>query len=98
MRSEAAGKTAARTNAELVRAHRKRLRWRAIRAVLGPRKKLRCQQCRAIESLQFAHVFPTALRGPGRGQYRRWLDVIRNPECYLILCRDCHVRFDNETD
>jgi hypothetical protein len=74
-----------------------------LRALAGGR----CQQpgCGAKDSgvaywngprlpLEFAHVKPTGLCGQGRGLKHRFLDVLRNPECYALLCRRCHRRLD----
>lgn len=44
--------------------------------------------------LEFAHVKPTKLSGQGRGFYARYRDVLKNPDCYRLMCCDCHKRFD----
>jgi hypothetical protein len=53
-----------------------------------------CAQCGSKRSLHFAHVRPTGLHGPGRGQEKRLLDVIKYPGCYMRLCVVCHIAFD----
>jgi formate-dependent nitrite reductase cytochrome c552 subunit len=69
---------------------RKRLKSELIRQLGG-----KCRDCRRKTGLQFAHVRPTGLSGPGRGTNERLLDVRRNLDCYTLLCPVCHVRFDN---
>lgn len=46
------------------------------------------------EDLQFAHVKRTKLNGRGRGRKERYYDVVKNPDCYILLTKDCHKRFD----
>ena len=79
------------------REYRQRLKLRAIRAVTGstaehPKKV--CGECGSKEKVEFAHVATTLLTGPGRGLTRRMIDVIRNPECYRLRCRRCHLNLD----
>jgi hypothetical protein len=61
----------------------------------------RCRKCGAKRSrlkrgrlktgpLEFAHVKPTGLCGRGRGLKNRFVDVLRNPDCYELLCHGCH--------
>lgn len=54
----------------------------------------RCQDCGDTYNLQFAHVMPTGLDGPGRGMRKRLMDVYRNPLHYNLLCKDCHDELD----
>lgn len=65
----------------------------------------RCERCGANDSgvaywngprrpLEFAHVKPTGLCGQGRGLKNRFLDVLRNPDCYRLLCSRCHRLLD----
>lgn len=50
--------------------------------------------CGRRSGLQFAHIRPTRLVGRSRGQKKRYLDIVRNPECYVLLCRDHHALLD----
>lgn len=66
-----------------------------LRAAYGGR----CRRCGRRRSgrgrpLEFAHVRPTGVCGMGRGQRVRFFDVLRNPECYELLCKACHRRMD----
>jgi hypothetical protein len=36
--------------------------------------------------LEFAHIFPTRLKGRGRGRKERIYDVSKNPDCYALVC------------
>lgn len=53
-----------------------------------------CEECGSTYRLEFAHIRPTGLVGPGRGYNERVLDVMRNPKSYRLLCHNCHVRLD----
>jgi len=72
-------------------------RWIAER-----RKKLiqeyggKCRNCLATTSLHFAHVEETEISAitRGRGRKERVYDVIKNPDSYTLLCKDCHREFD----
>lgn len=46
--------------------------------------------------LEFAHKKPTRLRGRGRGLQKRFRDILRNPDCYELLCKKCHWIKDTE--
>lgn len=54
------------------------------------KKKLRGK----IGPLEFAHLKPTGLNGRNRGSKAVYLDVIRHPECYVLLCHECHALLD----
>jgi len=54
-----------------------------------------CQHCGTKENLEFAHKEPTGLDGKGRGSYARFKDICRNKDKYLLLCKDCHLKYDN---
>ncbi len=54
----------------------------------------RCMTCESEENLEFAHVFPTDLTGRSRGRKERYYDIKNNKECYVLLCRDCHIERD----
>lgn len=56
----------------------------------------RCRRCRSRAKLEFAHVKETPLRGRGRGQMHRYCDIKKNPDCYELLCWDCHHEFDRQ--
>ena len=67
-----------------------RLKARCL-ALVGPS----CRGCGSDLGLQFAHIKPTELSGGnGRGRIERYLDVLRHPDCYAVLCRSCHLSFD----
>lgn len=61
-------------------------KFKEIRALYGGA----CSFCYTQEDLQFAHVHKTDLNGRGRGRKERYYDILNNPECYRLLCRDCH--------
>lgn len=47
--------------------------------------------------LEFAHIKETGLKGMGRGRFKRLYDVIKNPNCYKLLCHLHHMEFDHKT-
>jgi len=53
-----------------------------------------CRDCDVMFPLEFAHLEPTGLRGPGRGRKARLLDVQRNLNSYALMCRFHHDLFD----
>lgn len=55
---------------------------------------LKCFVCGTSEKLEFAHINDTELRGMGRGRKERYYDVIKNPDSYVLLCKNCHKDFD----
>ena len=50
------------------------------------------------EKREFAHVLETALKGRGRGRKERYYDIIKNPDCYRLLCQFHYKEMDNEED
>ena len=55
----------------------------------------RCFECnRKVKRLEFAHIKPTGLNGRSRGFERRYLDVLRHPDCYMPACKKCHILID----
>ena len=54
----------------------------------------KCEECPTTENLEFAHKEDTELSGRGRGRKERVYDVIRNPDKYMLLCKDCHENYD----
>lgn len=60
----------------------------------------KCFNCGSTVNLQFAHVKDTCLNGEGRGRKERYYDIIKNPECYTLLCggadnaSGCHQQYD----
>jgi hypothetical protein len=86
-----------RDNALGCRRYRRRLRTRVI-AVYGDLFGLYCYNCGRHEEIEMAHVEPTGLQHEGRGQTRRFIDILRYPGSYIPLCHDCHVEFDRGTD
>ena len=71
------------------RRYRERLRQRAIDAVGNC-----CRFCGSTAKLEFAHRLPTGLSGPGRGNFHRYRDIIRNPHKYFRACHECHTAYD----
>jgi hypothetical protein len=59
--------------------------------------KCRHPDCLSTDDLHLAHVDATPLSGTGssRGMTHRFLDVLKHPHCYTILCRPHHIEFDN---
>lgn len=61
----------------------------------------KCVNCGTTENLQFAHIKETNLNGMGRGRKERYYDVLKNPNCYILLCggesgrNGCHEAYDN---
>lgn len=53
-----------------------------------------CEKCAKTYDLEFAHVKPTGVKGKGRGKSRRLFDILRNRECYRLLCFECHDELD----
>lgn len=53
-----------------------------------------CLFCGSTENLQFAHLEETEVKGWGRGRKERIYDVIRHPDCYVLLCSKNHREFD----
>jgi hypothetical protein len=66
-------------------------KWRAFLILCYGAK---CFFCESTKKLQFAHVLPTKLSGCGRGSFERVIDVLLNPDAYILLCDKCHVKFD----
>jgi len=60
--------------------------------VTRSKKKLRGK----VGPLEFAHLpgKPTGLCGRNRGSRAVYLDVIRHPQCYVLLCHECHALLD----
>lgn len=64
-----------------------------------------CERCGKPQSLakfdhrnglEFAHVITTAVNGRGRGLPQRYHDIKNNPTHYELLCRPCHLAFDEK--
>ncbi len=54
-----------------------------------------CKECGTRRRLEFAHVKKTKLCGiVGRGKSKRMYDIKNNLNCYILLCRSCHRKFD----
>jgi hypothetical protein len=53
-------------------------------------------RCYAKGELEFAHIKPSGLSGRSRGQSRRYYDIKKNPECYKLMCKYHHNKFDRE--
>lgn len=69
--------------------HRKELRDKLIEIFGGE-----CQECLMTVNLEFAHKTPTGLNGDSRGSFTRIYDVIKYPECYMLLCKEHHKLYD----
>ena len=55
----------------------------------------RCVVDGSALDLQFAHLKPTRLSSSnGRGLPQRVHDIRRQPERYVLLCSECHVKLD----
>lgn len=78
------------SHADAQRLYRTRLKAR-VRALFGGF----CYGCGANgrTKLDYAHVVPTGLDGPGRGTEARMLDVLAHPFAYVPFCRACHLAF-----
>src|SRR6185369_10379450 len=87
-----------RAESELLRKHASGMRPRRIETrsmtKLREARGNRCRRCRARSRLEFAHIKETALKGRGRGQMHRYCDIKKNPDCYELLCYECHREFD----
>lgn len=53
-----------------------------------------CHICGWRFFLEFAHRQPTRCRGESRGKSRRLTDILRHRAKYMLLCMDCHDRWD----
>ena len=58
----------------------------------------RCFFCGSKVNLQFAHIQPTKLKGPNRGRFVRYYDIKNNLLKYELLCKECHIAYDNNTE
>lgn len=70
----------------------------------------KCQDCGKTEedfidrlisdklvSLEFAHKVGTRFKlGKSRGQNKRIGEIIKNKQNFLLLCKECHVKYDME--
>lgn len=70
------------------RRRRQKLRTRAFAAIGNC-----CVFCKS-SVVQAAHVIPTKIKGGSRGMDRRYMDVIKNPDCYRPMCSSCHRAYD----
>lgn len=87
----------------------RRVPWRDVTSLHMDELRLlfggRCKKCGAKRSgsrngrktgpLEFAHSKPTGLCGMGRGLKARFFDILRNLDCYVLLCTRCHRVMDN---
>ena len=72
-----------------VRRHTQNLRKRAIR-LFGDR----CMFCGVGGVLEFAHLTPNNIRGPGRGMRVRYFHILQCPKEYARMCPDHHKGYD----
>ena len=58
----------------------------------------KCERCGSKTDLQFAHRHghDTGLSGWSRGSWYRLKDVLLHPLSYLLLCRICHLAYDDK--
>lgn len=56
----------------------------------------RCEECGFTEELEFHHVKPTGLSGRSRGYNQRAYDIRNHPDCYVLVCRLCHIELHPE--
>lgn len=77
---------------------------KAMRALRDERGN-KCQRCGKphshakfdhVNGLEFAHVITTGLNGRSRGRADRYHDIKNNPTHYELLCRPCHLAFDEK--
>jgi len=72
--------------------------YRKWRALLVQIHGGQCKQCGSTDKslLEFAHIGETPLSNTleGRGSYTRLKDILDHPDCYLLLCQDCHKILD----
>lgn len=78
-----------RATKEYVKRYRQRLKGRAF-ALIGTE----CIFCHNKVNLHAAHIKSTGLNGKSRGLDRRFRDVIKHPDCYKPMCKQCHQVFD----
>lgn len=57
-----------------------------------------CEECGTVSGLEFAHKEPMELDGWGRGRKERVYDVMKNPNKYRLLCKDCHKEYDQTVE
>lgn len=69
--------------------YRQKLKLRAFQAIGAA-----CVFCKTAESIQAAHVLATGLKSAGRGMDRRYQDVLKHPDKYRPMCKNCHRTFD----
>jgi hypothetical protein len=58
--------------------------------------KCQVNKCKSKRALEFHHFRETNLRGMGRGLVKRALDIKRNPESYILVCRKHHEKLHPE--
>ena len=58
----------------------------------------RCEFCGSGKDLQFAHIVPTGLMGQGRGKKKRYFNIRNHKNDYLLLCKNCHGKFDRHPE
>ena len=84
-----------RAHRESNQRYRSNLRARCVE-LLGDRCSRR--SCGSTSQVEFAHIKETPLRGRARGLDRRYRDILKHPDCYLPLCRPCHIAFTKAGD
>lgn len=53
-----------------------------------------CCWCGSTDGLEFAHIENTGLNGQGRGRWKRYYDVKKNKDKFMLMCKECHKEFD----
>ncbi len=56
----------------------------------------KCNICGSKNNLQFAHIKVTSVLGNGRGMKKRYYDIVKNRDSYVLLCEKCHYKFDRK--
>ena len=44
------------------------------------------------EKLDYHHHKETGMHGTGRGQKRRFHEIVKRPDCFIRLCKSHHIR------
>jgi hypothetical protein len=59
----------------------------------------KCQStegCFEVEKLEFAHRIGYRIKGMARGKKVRILDIRKNKDHYILLCKKCHCKYDRD--
>lgn len=53
-----------------------------------------CVWCGDYSCVEFAHIDHTGVDGSSRGRWKRYYDVKKNKDKFMLMCQDCHRDFD----